>query len=103
MKSLLLQAADGKVITKERCRHVRRAGTPHPDSGSSSSGECNETEQSSDGYTSGAFNSDEDPRSLDQQIEFDQSPQVVTPRKKTSPQEDTGPMMLASPGSGYSI
>ena len=103
MKYLLLQAADGKVITKERCRHVRRSGTPHPDSGSSSSGECNETDQSSGGYTSGAFNSDEDPGSLDVQIEFDQSPQVVTPRKKTSPQGDTGPMMLASPESGYSI
>ena len=102
-KSLLLQAADGKVITKERCRHVRQSGTPHPDSGSSSSGECNETDQSSGRYTSGAFNSDEDPGSLDVQIEFKQTPQVVTPRKKTNPQDDPGPMMLASPGSGYSI
>ena len=103
MKSLLLQAADGKVITKERCRHVRRSGTPHPDSGSSSGGECNETDLSSGAYTSGAFNSDEDPGSLDVQIEFDQTPQVVTPRKKPSLQDDTGPMMLASPGSGYSV
>ena len=89
MKSLLLQAADGNVITKERCRHVRRAGTPHPDSESSSGGECNETDQSSGGYTSGAFNSDEGPGSLDLQIEFDQSPQVTTPRNKTSPKGDT--------------
>ena len=37
------------------------------------------------------------------QIEFDQTPQVVTPRKKPSLQDDTGPMMLASPGSGYSV
>ena len=26
LKYLLLQAANGKVITKERCRHVRRTG-----------------------------------------------------------------------------
>ena len=42
MKSLLLQAADGKVISKERCWHVRRAGTPGPGQQSSSEGESSE-------------------------------------------------------------
>ena len=85
MKSLLLQAADGKVITKERCRHVKRAGTPCPDSSSSSGGGCSDADQSSGGYTSGTINSDEDPGSLDLQIEVDYPHQATTSRTPARP------------------
>ena len=49
LKSLLLQAADGKVITKERCRHVRRSGTPCPDQNASSEDESTDADCSSGG------------------------------------------------------
>ena len=103
MKSLLLQAADGKVISKERCRHVKRAGTPCPDSSSSSGGECSDADHSSGGYTSGAINSDEDPGSLDLQIEIDYPQRATTSRTPETPKTGNTSMMIASPGSGYSI
>ena len=71
MKSLLLQAADRKVISKERCRHVRRAGTPGPGQQSSTEGASSEGEYTSGSYTSGAINSDDDPGSLDFLVEHD--------------------------------
>ena len=102
MKSLLLQAADGKVSTKERCRHVRRAGTPGPGQQSSSEGESSEGECTSGSYTSGAINSDDDPGSLDFLVEHDCPP--LSPSFRSRPQQvrTATSMMPTSPGSGYS-
>ena len=103
MKSLLRQAADGKIITKERCRHVNWAETPYPDSDSSSSGEYSDAYHSSGGYTSGALNSDEDPGSLNLQIEVDESPRVTKSRAPARPQTRNPSTMIVSPGSCYSV
>ena len=76
MKSFLLQAADGKVITKERCCQVRRAGTPCPDQKASSEDDSTDTDCSNGGYTSGAINSDDDPGSLYLHVEYDNHPKL---------------------------
>ena len=102
MKSLLLQAADGKVITKERCRHVRRAGTPGPGQQSSSEGESSEGDCTSGSYTSGAINSDDDPGSLDFLVEHDRPPLSPSFRPRPQQVKTATTMMPTSPGSGYS-
>ena len=102
MKSLLLQAANGKVITKERCRHVRRAGTPGPGQQSSSEGESSEGECTSGSYTSGANNSDDDTGSLDFLVEHDRPPLSPSFRSRPQQVQTATTMMPTSPGSGNS-
>ena len=64
MKSLLMKVTEGAPLNKRSSRNIpRRAGTPGPGCESSSEGESTAVE--SDGYTSGAINSDEDFRNID--------------------------------------
>ena len=102
MKSLLLQAADGKVFSKERCRHVRRAGTPGPGQQSSSEGESSGEDCAGGSYTSGAINSDDALDSLDFHIEHNYSPTSPGFRPQSQPTRTATPMLPTSPGSGYS-
>ena len=102
MKSLLLQAADEKVITKEHCRHVRRPGTPCPGKNASSGDESTDADCSSGGYISGAKNSDDDPGSLDLHIEHDNLPQTANVHAKSRSGGIETRMMPSSPVSGYS-
>ena len=102
MKSLLLQAADGKVISKERCRHVRRAGTPGPGQQSSSEGESSGEDCASGSYTSGAIISDEALDSLDFHIEHNYSPTSPSFRPRSQQTMTATSILPTSPGSGYS-
>ena len=103
LESLLLQAADGKVITKERCLHVKRAGTPCPDQRTSSGDESSDADCFSGSYTSGAINSDDDPGSLDLHVEHDRLPQTASFQAIIASECTSTSMMLSSPGSEYSI
>ena len=102
MKSLLHQAAGGKVITKERCRHVRRARTPGPGQQSSSEGESSEGECTNGSYTSDAINSDDDLGSLDFLVAHDRPPLSPSIRPRPQQVKTTTTIMPTSPGSGYS-
>ena len=106
MKSLLLQATSGKVLTKERCRHVSRSSRPVV--GHSSGDESTDMGSTSGGYTSGAFNTDDEPGSLSFCLEKEiTQPQAATENLAgqcvgtscTDPLRETVP----SPGSGYSL
>ena len=108
MKSLLLQATSGKVLTKERCRHVSRSSRPVVGHTSSSGDESTDMGSNSGGYTSGAFNTDDEPGSLS----FCLEKEVTQPQGGTEDLagqcagtsctdllQETAP----SPGSGYSL
>ena len=108
MKSLLLQATSGKVLTKERCRHVSRSSHPVTGHSSSSGDESTDVGSNSGGYTSGAFNTDNEPGSLSFCLDQDGvhlrggTEDLAAQHAETScpnqPQE-TAP----NPGSGYSL
>ena len=82
---------------------MRRAGTQCSDENASSGDESSDADCSSGGYTSGAINTDDDPGSLDLRYEYDKLPQTVIFYAKARPKDAVTPMMLSSPGSGYSI
>ena len=64
MKFLLLQATSRKVLTKERCRHVGQTSRSPKGHFSSSGDESTKVDSSKEGYTSRAFNTDDEPGSL---------------------------------------
>ena len=64
LKSLLLQATSGKVLTKERCRHVSQTSRSPKGHFSSSGDESTDVDSAKEGYTRGDFNTDEEPGSL---------------------------------------
>ena len=108
MKSLLLQATSGKVLTIERCRHVGRSSHSVIGHSSSSGDESTDADSNNGGYTSGAFNTDDEPGSLSFCLEKEGdhlqggteglTDQLVGSSCANPPQE-TAP----SPGSGYSL
>ena len=107
MKSLLLQATSGKILSKEKCRHVS-ASTPVGRRCPSSSGDdTTDMDSPNEGYTSGAFNTDDEPRSLSFCLEKDESQETLT--SPTTGQPGTAEHLPAgrdtpmSSRSGYSL
>ena len=107
MKFLLLQVTSGKILSKENCRHVG-ASTPVGRRCPSSSGdETTDLDSPNEGYTSGTFNTDDEPGSLSFCLERDES--QGTPTSPTTGQPSTAEHLSAgrntpmSPGSGYSL
>ena len=108
MKSLLLQATSGKILSKEKCRHVG-GHTPGGRRIPSSSGdETTDVDSPNEGYTSGAFNTDDEPGSLSFCLEKETegresltatSAQLHTITGNPAARRDTS----MSPGSNYSI
>ena len=108
MKSLLLQATSGKVLTKEKCRHVGGHTPGGRRSPSSSGDETTDVDSPNEGYTSGAFNTDDELGSLsfclEKETERCESPtatsaQPCTITENSAARRDTS----MSPGSNYSI
>ena len=64
MKSLLLQATSGKVLTKQRSRHAGRTSHSLKGPFSSSGDESTHIDSSNEGHTSAAVNTDDEPGSL---------------------------------------
>ena len=108
MKSLLLQATSGKVLTKEKCRHVGGHTPGGRRSPSSSGDETTDVDSPNEGYTSGAFNTDDEPGSLSFCLEKEtegREPLTATsaqPRTITENQAARRDTSM-SPGSNYSI
>ena len=108
MKSLLLQATSGKILSKEKCRHVgglTPGGRPNP---SSSGDETTDFDSSNEGYTSGAFNTDDEPGSLSFCLEKETEGHESLTAPSAQPHTTTGnPAAMRetsmSPGSNYSI
>ena len=108
MKSLLLQATSGKVLTKERCRHVSRLSRPEGGHTSSSGEESTDIGSNSGGYTSGAFNTDDEPGSLSFCLEREGTQPRGGTENLTGQLAGTSCAELLqetvpSPGSGYSL
>ena len=108
MKSLLLQATSGKVLTKEKCRHVGGHTPGGRRSPSSSGDETTDVDSPNEGYTSGAFNTEDEPGSLSFCLEKETegresltatSAQPRTITENPAARRDTS----MSPGSNYSI
>ena len=107
MKSLLLQATSGKILSKEKCRNVG-ASTPVGRRCPSSSGdETTDLDSPNEGYTSGAFNTDDEPGSLSFCLERDESQRTLTSpstgQPGTAEHLSAGRSTPMSPGSGYSL
>ena len=107
-KSLLLLATSGKILSKERCRHVDGAAFPHRQGQSSSEGEVSDFESPNEGYTSGAINTDDDQGSLSFCLDERETNQGVTHASTTAPISPSTSRGLPrevslSPGSGYSL
>ena len=100
MKSLLIKVTEGIPLDKRHSRNVhRRASTPGPGYESSSGGEGSAAE--SDGYTSGALNSDEDLRNIETASEFNLPP--ASPSKGLNISlGNLGPSKVLTPNSGSS-
>ena len=106
MKSLLLQATSGKVLTKERCRHVGQSKGSPKGHLSSSGDESTDADSSKGGYTSGALNTDDEPGSLsfcldreEDNAQHGTTTQVEHHTTIFDPAHETIP----SPGSAYSL
>ena len=100
MKSLVIKVTEGIPLDKRLSRNVpRRASTPGPGYESSLGGESTAAE--SDGYTSGAINSDEDLRSIETASEG--NPPLVRPSKTLNISlENPDPARVLTPNSGSS-
>ena len=107
MKSLLLQATSGKILSKEKCRHMG-ASTPVGRRCPSSSGdETTGLDSPNEGYTSGAFNTDDEPGSLSFCLERDEGQGThgspTTGQPGTTEHLSAGRDTPMSSGSGYSL
>ena len=108
MKSLLIQATSGKVLTKERCRHVGHSSHSNVGHSSGSGDESTDIDSNSGGYTSGAFNTDNELGSLSFCLEREEG-HLQGGTKTTTGQllETASPALprytVPSPGSGYSL
>ena len=108
MKSLLLQATSGKILSKEKCRHVGEFTPTNRRCLSSSGDETTDVELPNEGYTSGAINTDDESGSLSFCLE------TGADDRKDPPTPSTGQHVSADgatggrstpmiPGSGYSL
>ena len=104
MKSLLLQATSGNVLSKERCRHMSSFTASGKQEPSSSEYETTDIDSPNEGYTSGAINTDNEPGSLSFCIDDKEAgpsanmvPEVLNTDKEALLE------VPLSPGSGYSL
>ena len=102
MKSLLLQATHGKDLIKEKYRHVGRS-SPTREYPNSLDGATTGTDAFSDGYTSGAFNSDDDAGSLSFCLEPSGTPNEGVAGLLSDPLASQTCAASSSPGSRYSL
>ena len=108
MKSLLLQATSGKILSKEKCRHVGEFTPGHRRCPSSSGDETTDVESPNEGYTSGAINTDDEPGSLSFCLGTGADEQKAPPTPSTGQHVSAdgaigGRSTPMSPGSGYSL
>ena len=108
MKSFLLQATSGKILSKENCRHVGGLTPGGRRSPSSSGDETTDVDSPNEGYTSGAFNTDDEPGSLSFCLEKETEGHESLTAPSAQPHTITGnPAAMRvtsmSPGSNYSI
>ena len=100
MKSLLVKVTEGIPLNKRPSRNIpRRSATPGPGCASSSGGESSGT--NSDGYTSGAIDTDEDLCNIDTGSEGF-TPVVSASKTLNSATSDMGLARALTPNSGSS-
>ena len=100
MKSLLVKVTEGIPLNKKPSRNIpRRSATPGPGQESSSGGESASAD--SDGYTSGAIDTDEDFRNIETGSEGS-SPFVSASKTLATVLGEPGPSRVATPNSGSS-
>ena len=104
MKSLMLQATSGKVLSKERCRHISSFTASGRQEPSSSEYETTDIDSPNEGYTSGAINTDDDPGSLSFCIDDKEAgPGVATAPEVLNADREALLEVPLRPGSGYSL